>query len=161
MLRVLQSQPQLSQLHCHSAAAPPRPEIVEEKEASKNSAPVEQFPISSSKSCPPGPWLPGAAVSTASTASTLQPTLAPPSAGAKHNDKSKSTMISSYSVTQRLNNQLSLEGGNGSASGHPGHSGHNYMPIPRAHPGTTPTYENSINPTSLSQPYQVESQVTI
>ena len=147
MLRVLQSQQPL----CHTA--PNRPEIVEE--TSKSPAPVsDQFPISSSKSCPPGPWASGAVVS---SASTLQPTptLAPPLAGAKHNDKSKSTMISSYSVTQRLNNQLSLDGSNASASGH------NYMPVPRAHPGTTPTYENSINPTSLSQSYQVESQVTI
>ena len=72
-----------------------------------------QYQISSSRSCPPGPWLP----STTSTAASSQlqlsqlPASMTTSGGhgelAHHN--SGPPLSSSYSMNQRLNNQLSVD----------------------------------------------------
>ena len=72
-----------------------------------------QYQISSSRSCPPGPWLPSMTTSTASSQLQLQQLPAAITTSGGHGDlahhNSGPPLSSSYSVNQRLNNQLSVD----------------------------------------------------
>ena len=116
--RVLQSQPQL----------PQAPANLQETQEQDNDAGKhkpcpgpDQLQISSSKSCPPGPWLPStsSAVSVASSSNKVTAT------GSKQLDVNPGHMSSSYSVSQRLSNQFSVD-----STG----SGHGHISIPRLPP---------------------------
>ena len=106
--RVLQSQSQLPQPH--------------DDDADKQKPCPDQLQISSSKSCPPGPWLPSTS-SAASAASTSNKVTN--ATGSKQLDVNPSHMSSSYSVSQRLSNQFSVD-----STG----SGHGHISIPRLPP---------------------------
>ena len=73
-----------------------------------------QYQISSSRSCPPGPWLPSTTTSTAAS-SQLQLSQLPASMttsgghGELAHHNSGPPLSSSYSMNQRLNNQLSVD----------------------------------------------------
>lgn len=77
-----------------------------------NHSQQHQQQISSSRSCPPGPWLPAASASGASGSRECHQLVSGdrPAAGQSSGDQpTASSMTSSFSVTQRLNNQLSVD----------------------------------------------------
>ena len=75
-----------------------------------------------SRSCPPGPWLPSSTGASGSR-ECHQLMSAPGVTAAGQTGGAGGTMSSSFSVTQRLNNQLSVDSG-GSGGGHHGHHQH-------------------------------------
>jgi len=142
--RVLQSQPQMSQ-------APAQATLQETQEQDTDAVKhkpcpgPDQLQISSSKSCPPGPWLPStsSAVSVASSSNKVTAT------GSKQLDVNPGHMSSSYSVSQRLSNQFSVDS---TGSGH-GHISISRLPAPVSSydGGPTPYHDTQVSATA---PYQ-------
>ena len=109
--------------------------------------------ISSSRSCPPGPWLPAPAT----TASHQLSQLTSPVSSAAAAVSCHGRMTSSHSVSQRLSNQLSVDSG-GSAGHGSDRSNHGHM---LRSPGLMePSFTSSTTSHMSRQPPQYsESQV--
>lgn len=110
LTRVLQTQAATttSSSHNHKPA-------VTQAETDRSGGGGGQYQISSSRSCPPGPWLPSATTSNASSQLQLQqlPAAMTTSGGqadnSHHNSGPPPPLSSSFSMNQRLNNQLSVD----------------------------------------------------